>query len=543
MKLRTSISPSGKFIYGIHKPSYKVTNLREGDFIGPLGELENGSFFDNQQNFPTGNITIEKADCVYEIPNPFPFRGTTFINKSWADKNAKNPIGIALPKPQTVSMTQTLKNLGSKSSNDIDQAFSKLPEPILLTLASTSTDPDDLARLAKISCDFVYDQDNRPIGLQYKKDNNRTRAVIKNFELFEVVVNNIYLPDEYKEVMALRPGVQGGSEIVGEYTDDTKQTHIFEYLRSNSYIPWGHYASNMANDSIRYDIAGLTSEDMTGLRHLYYQRTYTRMAEQFGLPIPAQRKSLHVEQLETLRQEIISALKNNPDNLQFNSTLWGWNYGFDFAASRYRLHASHQQIHQQFALLPPDVASWHSGDETAQSNIPSYACGDQVADFCSQYEEETGKKFFDTYIQAIRNNCRMDELSNDASLIIFEDKNVMLFVPKTQTSQWELQLMTLGPIGNILEADTNTRNSLDNAMLIAMKVLTAMGARMISVIEFSKRFDSSDTDQRLLYSFLPKLPYSMGAFSEAQLRWINGHFPEDFAIACRATREKEGRNS
>jgi hypothetical protein len=25
----------------------------------------------------------------------------------------------------------------------------------------------------------------------------------------------------------------------------------------------------------------------------------------------------------------------------------------------------------------------------------------------------------------------------------------------------------------------------------------------------------------------------MGAFSEAQLRWINGHYPEDFASACR----------
>ncbi len=46
-------------------------------------------------------------------------------------------------------------------------------------------------------------------------------------------------------------------------------------------------------------------------------------------------------------------------------------------------------------------------------------------------------------------------------------------------------------------------------------------------------FDSMDSDQRLLYAFLPKLPESPGAFSEAQLRWINGHYPEDFALACR----------
>ena len=39
--------------------------------------------------------------------------------------------------------------------------------------------------------------------------------------------------------------------------------------------------------------------------------------------------------------------------------------------------------------------------------------------------------------------------------------------------------------------------------------------------------------QPLIYALLPKLPFSMGAFSEAQLRYINGHYPEDFAATCR----------
>jgi len=60
-----------------------------------------------------------------------------------------------------------------------------------------------------------------------------------------------------------------------------------------------------------------------------------------------------------------------------------------------------------------------------------------------------------------------------------------------------------------------------------------MGARIITGIEYSKRFDDPDMDQRLLYCFLPRLPQSPGAFSEAQLRWINRHYPEDFAAACR----------
>ena len=61
---------------------------------------------------------------------------------------------------------------------------------------------------------------------------------------------------------------------------------------------------------------------------------------------------------------------------------------------------------------------------------------------------------------------------------------------------------------------------------------------MVTTIEYAKRFagrldDEVDVDQRLLYVFLPRLPESPGGFSEAQLRWVIGHYPEDFAAACR----------
>ena len=71
--------------------------------------------------------------------------------------------------------------------------------------------------------------------------------------------------------MVLRPGAQGGSEIVGEWPQDG-QTHVFEYLRRNSYIAGGHFAANMADDAVRYSIDTLSAADMKGLRHLYYQR-------------------------------------------------------------------------------------------------------------------------------------------------------------------------------------------------------------------------------------------------------------------------------
>lgn len=95
--------------------------------------------------------------------------------------------------------------------------------------------------------------------------------------------------------------------------------------------------------------------------------------------------------------------------------------------------------------------------------------------------------------------------------------------------------MTLVPVGHIIEADQAVRASIDYGMLVAVQVLEAMGACMITTIEYSRAIDdSADTGQRLIYAFLPRLPESPGAFSEAQLRWINGHYPEDFAAACRA---------
>jgi hypothetical protein len=95
------------------------------------------------------------------------------------------------------------------------------------------------------------------------------------------------------------------------------------------------------------------------------------------------------------------------------------------------------------------------------------------------------------------------------------------------------------PVGNIVEAGSTVRSSIDQAMLTAQHILAGLGARMVTSIEYGKRIGVAN-GQRLLYSFLPKLPWSMGAFSEANLRFICGHFPEDFAVACRDQLEKSG---
>jgi hypothetical protein len=538
MKLRTCVTPDGKFVYGIHRPKFTTVNLRENDFRLTLGLDTSDNPVANEGNFPSGDVEEQQAEWIYEIPNPFAFRGTTYIDRNWARSKADDPMAIRLPEQASSSMTDYLKRvLESKgvTGDSLDEAFAGLPQNILLALASTSTDPEDLVRLAELSCDFVYDQEEKmPLGMRYEKDaRGKAKPKIFNHDLFEALVNNIFLPDIYKEVMVLRPGVQGDSEIVGEYPS-RMNSHVFEYLRRNSYIPWGHHASNIANDLVRYAITDLSDADFAGLRHLYYQRTFIRLAEQLGIPLAIRGRALTVPELEQLRQDVAREISGQGQlSLQFDATLWGWNYGFDFAPSGYRLHASHQQIHNQFAMVPRNVAA-------VKENvmIPAYSIGDQVADFIRLYEDEYGSGFFVDYIGATRNNTRMDDRTDrQADLVIYTDENVMLFVPKAQTSQWELQLVTLVPVGNVVEADSAMRRSVDSGILTAMRVLTGMGARLITVIEISKRIGVTDLDQRLLYSFLPKIPYSMGAFSEAELRFITGHYPEDFAAACRSQLE------
>lgn len=537
MKLRTGIRPPGQFVFGIHRPRFQVRNLRENETIASLGENPDGTPVDNTGNFPDGDVVEEKADPIFEVPNAFPFRGTTFIAKTWADAKAGNPSAIRLPQQPAVSFQGTLE----KWFDDPDLSVEKreallrtLPEPLQIALAATSTDPLELSLLVRISCDLVYDQSLQgPVGIRYTADSGgNSKPSIGNVALFETLANNPNLPDSYKKAMVLRPGVQGSSEIVGEWSAPAAGSHIFEYLRRNSYIPWGHYAANMADDAVRYRISDLSESDMAGLRHLYYQRSFTRIAELLGIALPPERKTLTTDQLEVLRTGILEVISGDAqeDRLPFTATLWGWNFGFDYSQSHYRLHASHQQVHQQFALVPRQVAV----EEPPPSEMPAYSCGDLITEFVLAYRQETGRSFFADYLRAIRSNRRMDgNASLPCSLVVYENEHVVVFVPKAQTSQWEIQLVTLASIGNIFEAETAVRRAIDLGILKALQALTAMGAKMVSSIEYSKRIGSACSEQHLLYAFLPKLPESPGAFSEAQLRWINGHYPEDFAAACR----------
>ncbi|MBE0583091.1 MAG: hypothetical protein IH612_04935, partial [Desulfofustis sp.] len=132
------------------------------------------------------------------------------------------------------------------------------------------------------------------------------------------------------------------------------------------------------------------------------------------------------------------------------ATLWGWNFGFDFAPSGYRLHASHQQVHQQFAMVPRSISAFRHGCSEPCGDYRPFGCGDMIGEVIEHYRSLHGREFFADLLRAITTNRRMDERPDrEADLVVWQDERVMLFVPKAQTSQWELQIMTLpGPEGS-----------------------------------------------------------------------------------------------
>lgn len=508
-----------------------------------LGHGPDGQIIDNGPNFPSGDLHIQGTEWVYEIPNPFPFFGTTYLLHAPADRRAEDPYSFRFRSPRSdqeqASFIQDLLSGRVQGRDGRTYTLGDLPPPVRLAFAQTSAEPNLLAELAKLACELEFSQeDTSPVGLRHTFDKQgRLRPAIQDPELFEVVVNNHALPEAYKRAMILVPGIQGTNPVVGEYIS-AQETHVWEYLRANSYIPWGHYASNMAHDCVRYRVGDLRPEDIAGLRHLYYQRTYTQMALTLGLKLPRGRHCLSDSEIEDLRIAVTEGVLDRltrGKSLPFTATIWGWNFGFDFSASGYRLHASHQQIHQQFALVPPTVEA-AGNDSAGAEHMPTYVVGDQVTHFVTEYQRVYGTAFFHAYLSAIRSNRRLDRRGDrPSSLILSEEDNVLIQVPKAQRSQGEIQILATGAVGNILDADGRTRRALDRAIRKVVQTMDRLGVQMITCYEVSKRFDNPDTDQRLFYCFLPRHPDSPGAFSEWQQRWVTGHYPEDYAEACRRT--------
>ena len=105
MAPRSCVGKDGRFIVGIHDPGFKVTNLRENDRLHPLGALADGTPVENRANFPLGDVEEPHADRIYEIANPFSFRGVTYVNSRWADRTANEPETIMLPREKEFAIS------------------------------------------------------------------------------------------------------------------------------------------------------------------------------------------------------------------------------------------------------------------------------------------------------------------------------------------------------------------------------------------------------------------------------------------------------
>ena len=190
MKLRTCVSPTGRFVYGVHRPHFTADNFRESTELTDLGILPDGSRHRNTANFPTGKVREPAADWIFEIPNAFPFRGTTYIGKAWADARAGNTEAIMLPKAPDISYFRS-----HSDEHSATRGIRNLPRPLQLALAVTSTDDRDLCCLAHLACTFCMDkQSNRPRGLAFEKDpagGGMMRSQIPSFRLPIEVLEDI----------------------------------------------------------------------------------------------------------------------------------------------------------------------------------------------------------------------------------------------------------------------------------------------------------------------------------------------------------------
>ncbi|MCP4552771.1 MAG: hypothetical protein GY834_12190, partial [Bacteroidetes bacterium] len=130
MNPRTCVDPNGRFRVGIHQPEFEVENMRENIYPEKLGQLSDGTLVDNQINFPRGNVQESGADRIYEIANPFPFRGTTFINSAWADPHAGRPETIGVPLASPCSFLQNINDWRPDlTSVDKTRLLELLPHP------------------------------------------------------------------------------------------------------------------------------------------------------------------------------------------------------------------------------------------------------------------------------------------------------------------------------------------------------------------------------------------------------------------------------
>jgi len=140
--LRTCVAPDGRFVFGVHRPRYMVKNLRQTTAADSLGTFEDGQQKQNDANFPDGNVMELDGDWIYEIPNAFPFRGTTYILKRWADAKAQDRDAFALPERPSLSFTDLIRRhllSADAGDNQVAKIFRQLPGAIKLALAVNST--------------------------------------------------------------------------------------------------------------------------------------------------------------------------------------------------------------------------------------------------------------------------------------------------------------------------------------------------------------------------------------------------------------------
>lgn len=140
--------------------------------------------------------------------------------------------------------------------------------------------------------------------------------------------------------------------------------------------------------------------------------------------------------------------------------------------------------------------------------------GAYLNDICQEYTHASD--YLDAYCEFLR----------DEGMVIFEDDNVVLYIPFGQISTHELQVMVKHPgKTDFLALSEDDVDSLSKAEAIAIKLLDALGIHSFNEIMLTLPFKSDSKRFRIVMCFLTREVDL--AVSELNQLFVVDHYPED----------------
>ncbi len=212
------------------------------------------------------------------------------------------------------------------------------------------------------------------------------------------------------------------------------------------------------------------------------------------------------EHLLKMNLQIFKHLKSEYDNNQLNGSagiLFGFNSSIKHLVlgkkTRTSAGASIEHVHKQI---------W--GFAKGAFNI-----GDHLSEICASYDK-SGIDYLEDYMEALRSR----------HYVIWEDSNVMLYIPFGQIAIHELQVIVKRRnSNNFLSLNVKEIESLSQCEYLVTKIYKKIGIHSFNEVMIAEPFNMQSNGFRSIFSFITREVDF--AVSELNLLYVVDKFPED----------------